>query len=126
MVESLKEGRYLGMLIDQKYNEGLPVSFFGREAMSSPAFVQLAQKFDCPLIPGRIERLGGAHFRVTAFAPMKIFEADGKPRQAEDVMEEAHRLLEAWIMERPEQWLWLHRRWRTDAAEKTAQAAVAR
>ena len=119
MIESLKQGHSLGMLIDQKYNEGLPVSFFGRPAMTSPAFVQLAQKFGCPLIPGRIERLRGAHFRLTVYEPMKIFAADGSPRKAEDVMEEAHRLLEAWINERPEQWLWLHRRWRAGAEADT-------
>jgi Kdo2-lipid IVA lauroyltransferase/acyltransferase len=115
MVESLKQGRYLGMLIDQKYNEGIPVTFFGRPAMTSPAYAQLAQKFGCPLIPGRIERLGGAHFRVTAFAPMALNGTDGKPRPVADICEEAHRLMESWIAERPEHWLWLHRRWRSSA-----------
>lgn len=113
MLESLRAGRYLGMLVDQKYNEGMPVTLFGRPAMTSPAYVQLAQKFGCPLIPGRIERLGGAHFRVTAYDPMNLYGPDGKPRPVTEVLEEAHRLLEAWITQRPEQWLWLHRRWRS-------------
>ena len=111
MVESLKKGRYMGMLIDQKYNEGLAVPFFGRLAMTSPAYVQLAQKFDCALIPGQIERLGGAHFRITVYPTLSIWEADGSPRPAEAIMEDAHHCLESWIRQRPEQWLWLHRRW---------------
>jgi len=119
MLDSLRAGRYLGMLVDQKYNEGVPVTFFGRPAMTSPAYVQLAQKFECPLIPGRIERLGGAHFRITAFEPMKLYDAEGGPRPATDVLEESHRLLEGWITEHPEQWLWLHRRWRSGALEKS-------
>jgi KDO2-lipid IV(A) lauroyltransferase len=118
MLESLRAGRYLGMLVDQKYNEGVPVTFFGRPAMTSPAYVQLAQKFECPLIPGRIERLDGAHFRVTAFEPMKLYDDSGKPRPVTEVLEESHRLLETWITERPEQWLWLHRRWRSGALER--------
>lgn len=118
MIESLRAGRYLGMLVDQKYNEGMPITFFGRPAMTSPAYVQLAQKFECPLIPGRIERLGGAHFRITAFEPMKLYDANGESRPVTDVLEESHRLLESWIAEHPEQWLWLHRRWRSSALEK--------
>ena len=106
MVRALQEGNHLGILIDQKYNEGIAVPFFGRPAMTSPAFVQLAQKFDCPLFPARCERLGGCRFRLTIFPPMPV-----SGRAVEDVMAEAHSLLELWIKEHPGQWLWLHRRW---------------
>lgn len=106
MVRCLSEGGNIGMLVDQKYNGGVPVHFFGRLAMTSPAYVQLAQRFDCPLIPVRIERLGGAHFRVTFFDNLPH-----KDRPVTDVLEDAHRLIEGWVRERPEQWLWLHKRW---------------
>lgn len=106
MVDALQEGRPLMMLIDQKYNEGLAVPFMGRPAMTSDAFVRFARKFSCPLIPYRVERLGGPRFRVTFFPPMA---ADDGP--VETVIADAHALLENWIAERPEQWLWLHRRW---------------
>lgn len=111
MVHAMQQGRKIGMLIDQKYNEGIPVPFFGRPAMTSPAFVQLCQKFKCPLIPGRIERTGGAHFRMTACEPLKLFDDSGAALPAETVIAAAHALFESWIAERPEQWLWLHRRW---------------
>jgi len=106
LVTAIKDGFHTGILIDQKYNEGVAVPFFGHDAMTSSAFVQLAQKYDCPLVPIQIERLNGANFRITLFEPMDITN-----REAVDVMNEAHRLLEGWITERPEQWLWLHRRW---------------
>lgn len=106
MIEALQNGEALGILIDQKYNTGLAVPFFGREAMTSPAFVQMAQKFQCPLIPVRGERLPGARFRITVFPPLEI-----KERRLEEAIAQAHTLLEEWISERPEQWLWLHRRW---------------
>ncbi len=105
-IHSITHGRPIGMLIDQKYNEGIAVPFFGRPAMTSTDFVKIPQKYGCALIPVRAERLLGAHFRVTFYDPIPV-----ENRAAEDVIADAHRLLESWIRERPEQWLWLHRRW---------------
>lgn len=111
MVQALQKGQHIGMLIDQKYNEGISVPFLGRPAMASSAYVQLSQKFKCPLIPCRIERIGGARFRMTSYESLKTFDENGKPLPIETVMANAHSYLENWIQERPEQWLWLHRRW---------------
>lgn len=107
VVEALKQGRNIGILIDQKYNEGLPAQFFGRVAMTSPAFAQLARKFKCPLIPVRVERLGGANFRISVLPPLDVTNLSD-----EDAIAAAHTILEGWIRERPGEWLWLHRRWR--------------
>lgn len=106
IVLAMKDGTFIGLLIDQKYNEGVAVDFFGHPAMTSPIFVQLAQKFDCPLIPLRIERLKGCNFRITIEEPLEI-----KDKTAEAIIAETHVLLESWITERPEEWLWLHKRW---------------
>lgn len=111
MIESLREGRHLAILIDQKFNLGLAVPLFGRPAMTSPSFIQLAQRFDCPLVPMRFERLGGAHFRITLFPPIEMKKKNGGAKSVHELISEAHGLLESWILERPEQWLWLHRRW---------------
>ncbi|MCB9988847.1 MAG: lipid A biosynthesis acyltransferase [Rhodospirillales bacterium] len=111
ILRSMKEGRHIGILIDQKYNEGLAIPFFGRDAMTSPAFAELPQKFKCPLVPGRIERLEGAHFRVTIYPPLPLFTPEGTERTLEDIIGDAHKMLEEWIIEHPAQWLWLHRRW---------------
>jgi KDO2-lipid IV(A) lauroyltransferase len=48
-------------------------------------------------------------------------DAENQPRPAEDVIAEAHALLESWIKERPEQWLWQHRRW-GNSAQKPGKA----
>ncbi len=107
----LKGGAHLGLLVDQKMNDGIAVPFFGRPAMTAPALAQLALRFSCPVLPARIERLGGARFRITVLPPMR-FERTGD-RGADELaaMTRVNALLEAWIRERPEQWLWLHRRW---------------
>ena len=105
LVKELRKNGRVGFLIDQKYNQGIPVPFFGRPAMTGTAFAQLAKKFDCPILPIRLERLQGAHFRLTIYEPM---HADGSDY---DVTLKTHKMMEQWINERPAQWLWLHRRW---------------
>lgn len=106
VVDGLKNKHNLGILIDQKYNQGIAANFFGRTAMTSPAFVQLAQKFGCPVYPVRVERLKGCQFRVTVHPPLDM------SKSTDTLIAEAHTLLERWISERPDQWIWLHRRWK--------------
>lgn len=111
VIECLQGGGHLAILIDQKFNRGLAVPFLGRPALTSPSFVQLAQKFDCPLVPVRLERTQGAHFRITLLPPLAIHSGPGALRPVAEVIGDAHALLEQWIEDKPEQWLWLHRRW---------------
>lgn len=112
-VRHLHEGGHAGILIDQKYNEGLPALFFGRPAMTSPAFVQMCQTIGCPLVPFQVIRTGGARFRLMIHDPLSVVDDSGLPLPVEGVIARAHALLEGWIRETPEQWLWLHRRWRS-------------
>lgn len=126
MIEALREGRHLAILIDQKFNQGLAVPLFGRPAMTSPSFVQLAQRFDCPLVPVRFERLTGAHFRLTIHPPMALRDDSGASRPVEEVIGQAHAMLESWVSEKPEQWLWLHRRWNSAALKPSQNETVAR
>lgn len=107
----LKEGAHLGMLVDQKMNDGVPVPFFGREAMTAPALALFAMRFRCPVLPGRIERLGGARFRITVLPPMEFTWTGDRHADVIAAMTKVNAILEQWIRERPEQWLWLHRRW---------------
>ncbi len=113
ILQALKNAESLGILIDQKYNEGIEAKFFSLPAMTNPVFVQLSQKHNCPLIPVRGERIKGCRFKLTSYPPLTLFDDEGAPRATESVIADAHALLETWIIERPEQWLWLHRRWKT-------------
>lgn len=105
LVQALKNGESIGILIDQKYYEGVAVPFFGRPAMTSPAFVQLARKYQATLIPFQCVREADARFTVTFEAPLNTDDTDM------DVMRRAHTRLESWIEQKPGQWMWLHRRW---------------
>ena len=108
LMKATKDGRNIGILIDQKYNEGVSVPFFGIEAMTNPVFVQLAQKYDCDLVPIRTIREDSCHFKFIVYPPMDF----QKDETVESVIARSHVLLEEWIKEKPGQWLWLHRRWK--------------
>ena len=110
-LEVLKRGGRLGMLVDQKMNDGISVPFFGIEAMTAPAVAQLGLRFNCPVLPARIERLGGCRFRVTAYPSMQFHDSGDRKADLLAAMTRINAMLEGWIRERPEQWLWLHRRW---------------
>lgn len=109
---ALKAGRSLGVLVDQKMNEGIEARFFGRPAMTTPAFAQLALRFGLPVVPIRFERLGGPRFRVTVDQPLEIVPSGDRAADVAALVQRVNDHIEAWVRERPAQWFWVHRRWR--------------
>ncbi len=110
-VAALARGEHLTLLADQKMNDGIPAPFFGRPAMTAPALAHLALRFDCDVLPARVERLDGAHFRLTVFPPLPLPRGRGPHAAVAELTARVNAILERWIRDRPEQWLWVHRRW---------------
>ena len=110
-VTALRNGDSLALLIDQKMNDGIPVRFFGRDAMTAPAVAELARRYDTPIIPVRVERLGGARFRLTLYPAMPPDRTEDRQADIAATMLRLNRMLEDWIRADPGQWFWLHRRW---------------
>jgi KDO2-lipid IV(A) lauroyltransferase len=110
-MEALRKGDWLGMLVDQKMNDGLAVPFFGVDAMTPPALATLALRFDCAVIGARLERLGGARFRITLNPPLELPRTGDRAADQYAIMRAVNAEMESWIRARPGQWLWLHRRW---------------
>jgi KDO2-lipid IV(A) lauroyltransferase len=92
-------------------NDGIPVPFFGRDAWTAPAIAQLALRFDCAIVPARIDRLGGARFRITVEPPVAIERTGDRQADVHAIMAKVNKVIEGWIRDRPELWFWLHRRW---------------
>ena len=99
------------MLVDQKMNDGIAVPFFGRPAMTAPAIAQFAVRDNVPLLPARSERLGGARYRVTFFPPLEAVRTGDRQADVAATLTKINELIEGWVRARPEQWLWMHRRW---------------
>jgi KDO2-lipid IV(A) lauroyltransferase len=107
----LRRGGLLGMLVDQKLNEGIAVPFFGRAAMTTSAPAQFALRVRCPVIPIHPVRLGPARFRVICEPPLILPDTGNREADVHALTVALNSTLERWIREQPECWLWLHRRW---------------
>ena len=116
LLRHLHRGGHIAMLVDQKQNDGIAVPFFGRDAMTAPAIARLGLHFDCPIVPIRVERIGGARFRLTIMAAIEPARTGDAARDVLATMTRVNAVIEDWVRARPEQWLWLHRRWPESAA----------
>jgi KDO2-lipid IV(A) lauroyltransferase len=119
LVSWLKANHPVGVLADQRDNRGLAVPFFGRLAPSTPLPATLAVRLGAPIIAGRVIRTAGARFRIEAVEIPVSRTGDS----AADILETTARIqrqFEDWVRERPDQWMWGHRRWRENAAEEPA------
>jgi KDO2-lipid IV(A) lauroyltransferase len=110
-LQVLMQGKALGLLVDQKMNDGIAVPFFGREAMTAPALAQFALKFKCPVVPGHVVRLKGARFRLIIEPPLPIPDSGDRHADILAIMTTVNRMIENWVRAHPEQWLWVHKRW---------------
>jgi KDO2-lipid IV(A) lauroyltransferase len=108
---AMHDGRHIAILVDQKMNDGIAVPFFGRDAMTAPALARLALRFDCAVVPVRVDRLPKARFRITAEAPLAYAKTGDAGRDTLALMTQVNQVIERWIRERPDHWFWLHRRW---------------
>ena len=109
---ALERGAHLGMLIDQHFTRGVPVQFFGRTAMTNPIMGKFAAHFDCPVHGARVIRLPGRRFRLELTPPLDLPRAADGSIDVADAMQAMSAVVEGWVREHPEQWLWMHRRWR--------------
>lgn len=111
VLRAMNRGDHMAMLVDQKMNDGIAVPFLGHEAMTASAIAELAYRFDCPVVPARVERLEGARFRVTIEPPLEKPATGDRKEDVRRLMTMVNDRVSAWIKERPEQWLWVHNRW---------------
>jgi len=112
MLEVLQGGGRVAMLVDQWYGTGVPVTFFGRPTRANPLIAWLARKVDCPIHGIRIVRHPGNRFQVRVTEAIEVVR-DAKGRvDLQGTMQAVTSVIESWVREHPEQWLWVHRRWR--------------
>ncbi|HXW24891.1 MAG TPA: lipid A biosynthesis lauroyl acyltransferase [Xanthobacteraceae bacterium] len=112
LVRALAAGRHVGMLVDQHYGNGPEVTFFGRRCRVNPMLARLARHVDCPIYGTRAIRLPDRRLKVDLTGPIEVpRDPDGRVN-VEGAMQAITTIVEGWVREHPEQWLWLHRRWR--------------
>ena len=102
----------VGLLADQWFGRGVRVRFLGRSTRANPLAAKLARRFEADLVPARCVRLPGGGFRLDVEPPLQP-PRDGEGRI--DVPATTQLIADrigAWVAEHPDQWLWLHRRWK--------------
>jgi KDO2-lipid IV(A) lauroyltransferase len=112
LAQALRSGLIVGMLVDQYSKRGTNVTFFGRQTKANHLIARLARLYDCPIHGMRTIRLPNNRFQI------ELTEALNAPRDARgkiDVISTTQMItsvIEGWVNEHPDQWLWMHRRWR--------------
>jgi KDO2-lipid IV(A) lauroyltransferase len=112
LARALERGEHVAILVDQNFSRGVDVTFFGRRCKANPILARLARQIECPIHGVRAIRLAGQRFRIELtpeITPAR--EADGRI-DVQGTMQIVTTVVEGWVREHPEQWLWLHRRWR--------------
>jgi Kdo2-lipid IVA lauroyltransferase/acyltransferase len=109
----LQAGTHVGMLVDQHMTKGVEVLFFGRRCRANPLIAMIARQSEAPIHGLRVVRKPDRNsFWVEITEPIVTpRDADGRI-SVSGTMQAITSVVETWVREHPEQWLWLHRRWR--------------
>src|SRR6476646_6606453 len=112
LAQALQQGQHVAMLVDQYLTNGVDVTFFGRKTKANPMLARLRRQVDCPIHGTRIIRLPNNRFRAELSEEVKpVRDASGQI-DIQGTMQAITDVVEGWVREYPDQWLWLHRRWR--------------
>ena len=108
IIENLKKGNSVALMIDQRVREGIKTNFFGKEASTTTIPAQLIRKYKCDLVPIYIERRKKYYFKMFVSEPIKI----GSNKSINEITEHLNKILEKMILKNIDQWIWTHDRWK--------------
>ena len=108
IIENLKKGNSVALMIDQRVREGIKINFFGKPASTTTIPAQLIKKYKCDLVPIYIERSRNNYFKMFVSEPIKI----GNNKSIKEITEHLNKILEKMILRNIDQWIWTHDRWK--------------
>jgi Kdo2-lipid IVA lauroyltransferase/acyltransferase len=112
LAEALQKGQHVAIQVDQWFTNGVEVTFFGRKTKANPTLARLLRQIECPVHGVRIIRLPDNRFRAELSEEVPpVRDASGQI-DVQGTMQAITSVVEGWVREYPDQWLWLHRRWR--------------
>jgi KDO2-lipid IV(A) lauroyltransferase len=116
MIDEIKKGTSMVLLVDQKLGRGDPITFMGRETKAPSAAVKVARRFDIPVIPTVVRRRHDgpdkSHFVQHFFPAIRVAKTEDVKADVDAAMREVYDAIEAWIETSPQEWLWAHNRWK--------------
>jgi len=111
LMSALERGEHVGLLVDQKFRRGINIPFFGKDAKTNPLLAKLARRYDCPVHGARTVRLPDGRFRLEITDELVLPRDEKGDIDIKGTTELVTKVVEGWVREHPEQWLWMHRRW---------------
>ena len=109
MLNALRDGWLVGMLVDQHFAGGVEVSFFGHTCRVNPILARLARSQNWPVYGARTVRLPNQKHRFELVGPLEFARDAGGKVDVQGAMQTVFGVIETWIREHPEQWMWVHR-----------------
>lgn len=111
MLRTLKAGKSIALLSDQKHREGRAVPFFGRDAMTVTGPAVLSLRTGAALVPVSMTRTRGARFAMTFHPAMEVPLSGSKGADSDAILRAINQRLEDIVRADPAMWLWAHDRW---------------
>ena len=108
IIENIKKGNSVALMIDQRVREGIKINFFGKPASTTTIPAQLIKKYKCDLVPIYIERRKNNYFKMFVSEPIKV----GNNKSIKEITEHLNKILEKMILKNVDQWIWTHDRWK--------------
>lgn len=117
-MKHLREGGALGVLVDQNAgSSGVWAPFFGRLASTSNLAGLLATRTGAPIMPVGIYPDGAAKWKIVYGDPIRTYDKDGKEVSSSKITAKINVAMEKIIRRAPEEWFWVHNRWKTPRPE---------
>jgi KDO2-lipid IV(A) lauroyltransferase len=112
----LRRGGIVGILADQRARkpDAVVVPFFGRPAATTSALARIVDRTEALVVPVACVRIGPGRWRYTFHPALDVRRMDAAERQPEPLTARLNLVMESLIRAHPEQWLWLHNRWKLD------------
>lgn len=114
ILRTLKEGHLLGLMGDQNAGDrGMFVPFFGKPASTVVGPAQISQKMGSPIVVLVVHPCREIPHRLEISRPIYPEQFPAGPKGAEQITIAFTGILENWIRKKPENWFWLHKRWKS-------------
>ena len=112
LLNKIKSGYSVIIIADQRTSEGKKIEFFNCPALTTTIPAQISLKYNCKIVPLRMERLSYNNFEMTIYKPFEYKKSDNYEKDTYNLTLQVNKQLEKMILKRPEQWLWSHNRWK--------------
>ena len=112
IINKIRNGYSIALMVDQRVSEGQRVSFFNKPAHTTTIPAQLALKYDCKLVPISLERKEGPNFEMTIHEPYKIEKTGNDEEDSKNITLKINQIIEKMVLKNPNQWIWSHNRWK--------------